>query len=152
VTGLDHAVDQRGVVAALGQPQRERCQVGQPQLRRGRERVPGRERHEQRVLPLQDAPQIGVPDRAAHERGVEATVTQLPDPLCRRPGYGLHLDAGSQPLHQAVQVFAERGERSNSSTPSSRSSRRICWLTAGCTMCSRSAARPKCSSSATVTK
>jgi hypothetical protein len=31
-------------------------------------------------------------------------------------------------------------------------SRRICWLTAGCTMVSRSAARPKCSSSATVTK
>ena len=37
-------------------------------------------------------------------------------------------------------------------TPSSRSSRCTCWLSADCTMCSRAAARPKCSSSASVTK
>jgi hypothetical protein len=45
-----------------------------------------------------------------------------------------------------------REVRSSSRTPSSRSSRVICWLTAGCTIRSRCAARPKCSSSATVTK
>jgi hypothetical protein len=42
--------------------------------------------------------------------------------------------------------------RSNSRTPSSCSSFRTCSLTAGCAICSRSAARRKCNSSATATK
>ncbi len=41
--------------------------------------------------------------------------------------------------------------RVNSRTPACSSSRAICWLSAGCVTCSRSAARPKCSSSATAT-
>ena len=46
----------------------------------------------------------------------------------------------------------ERVLRSKSWTPSSFSSCRICWLSGGCAICSRLAARPKCSSSATATK
>src|SRR4051812_20492280 len=42
--------------------------------------------------------------------------------------------------------------RSRRRTPSSSSSLRICSLTAGCATCRRSAARRKCSSSATATK
>src|SRR4051794_13152416 len=42
--------------------------------------------------------------------------------------------------------------RLKSRTPSSSSSLRICSLTAGCATCRRSAARRKCSSSATATK
>jgi hypothetical protein len=42
--------------------------------------------------------------------------------------------------------------RLNSRTPSSSSSLRTCSLTAGCATCRRSAARRKCSSSATATK
>src|SRR5207302_1030774 len=45
-----------------------------------------------------------------------------------------------------------REVRSNSSAPSSRSSRRIRWLSGGWAIPSRSAARPKCSSSATTRK
>ncbi len=46
----------------------------------------------------------------------------------------------------------ERRLRSNSSTPTVRSNRATSWLTVGCEMCSRSAARPKCSVLATVRK
>jgi hypothetical protein len=42
--------------------------------------------------------------------------------------------------------------RSSRRVPGSRSSRCTCRLSADWTMCSRSAARPKCSSSASVTK
>ena len=42
--------------------------------------------------------------------------------------------------------------RTNSTTPRSRSSSRIARDNGDCDMCNRSAARPKCSSSATATK
>jgi hypothetical protein len=45
-----------------------------------------------------------------------------------------------------------RFSRRNRATPSSASSAWICWDKGGWAMCSRSAARVKCSSSATVTK
>ena len=46
----------------------------------------------------------------------------------------------------------ERRSRRKTRSPSSASSRRICWLTAGWAIRSRSAARVKCASSATATK
>ncbi len=42
-----------------------------------------------------------------------------------------------------------RGVRSNNGAPTAPSSLRMAWLSGGCAMCSRSAARLKCSSSAT---
>ena len=61
--------------------------------------------------------------------------------------------AEMMPLREVMnRLFEDSVVRPNSETPSSRSSRRTCWLTAGWTMCSRSAARPKCNSSATATK
>ena len=42
--------------------------------------------------------------------------------------------------------------RWNSTTPISASSALICWDSGGWAICSRSAARPKCASSATATK
>jgi len=101
------------------------------------------------------------------ERAVQALAEPLAgahpqDPIGSGRDVGGHLadpaDCGEHSAGLGQQAFPAavsrtwRDERSNSGTPSSRSSRRTCWLTAGCTMCSRSAARPKLSSSATAAK
>jgi hypothetical protein len=52
----------------------------------------------------------------------------------------------------AVVITTVRVVRVNSGAPSSRSRRRISSLSVGAARCSRSAARPKCSSVATATK
>jgi hypothetical protein len=72
-----------------------------------------------------------------------ADAPRLVDRLARR---------GEDPARPLEERGAGREVRFSSGVPSSASSRRICCDSGGCAMCSRAAARPKCSSSATATK
>src|SRR5262249_28525560 len=60
--------------------------------------------------------------------------------------------ASAKKTFPACVSSTRRRSRENSLSPSSSSSVRICWLSGGCDKCSRAAARPKWSSSATATK
>ena len=66
-----------------------------------------------------------------------------------RPAPAAHVRAEPSP---AGVSSTRRVVRTNSTSPSSRSSSRIARESGDCDMCRRSAARPKCSSSATATK
>ena len=98
--------------------------------------------------------------RVQHRGGGEADgqLTDLPARRLPRPRRGA-IDRGqdgvrlaSSSVCPATVSSTPRALRMNSVTPSSVSSARICWLSGGCCMPSRRAARVMCRSSATATK